>query len=72
MRKWLMPAIVACVLMTSVEQFGLREQAWWLIPCFLFPIAVALMIVRKELTLRAVMMLVMLSGIMALILKLGA
>ena len=67
-----MPTIVACILMTSVEQFGVREQAWWLIPSFLFPVALLLMFVRKELTVSAVMMLVMLSGVMALILKLAA
>ena len=72
MRKWLLPAIVGFGLLALTDQFGLSEQAWWLIPVVLFPIALAAMVVRKELTTGAVLMLVVLSGVLALMLKLGA
>lgn len=72
MRKWLLPALVGFGLLALTDQFGMSDQAWWLIPVVLFPIALVAMLVRKELTMGAVMMLVLLSGIMALMLKLGA
>ena len=70
MRSWIIPAIVAAIVVAVVEQFGWQEQAWWLVPAFLFPVAVTLMIVRKELSVRTVAMLVLLSGVLALVLKL--
>ena len=69
MRKWLMPAIVATILLTVTERFGLQEDAWWMIPGFLFPVFLTLMFVRKEVSVGAVAMLVLLSGVLALILK---
>lgn len=70
MQKWIVPSIVAFVLLTVTDQFGLQQDAWWLIPTFLFPIAIAAMIVRRELTIGSVAMLVCLSAVLALILKL--
>ena len=69
MRKWLLPALVASGLLALTDQLGFSDDAWWLIPTVLFPIALLAMLVRKELTARAVIMLVVLSGIMALLLK---
>ena len=71
MGKWLMPAIVALTLIGLTDHFGLRAQAWWVIPVGLFPVAVVAMVVRKELTVIAVMKLVILSAVLALILKVG-
>ena len=72
MRKWILPAIVGFTLLWLTDRLGVNAHAWWLIPTFLFPVAIIAMIVRKELTVSAVTMLVILSGVLAAILKLAA
>jgi hypothetical protein len=67
-----MPAVVGFTLLWVTDYFGFKEQAWWLIPLALFPVALIAMVVRKELTPSAVTMLVILSGVLAAILKIGA
>jgi hypothetical protein len=72
MRKWVMPAAVGFTLLWLTDYLGLHDEAWWLIPLALFPVALAAMVVRKELTIGAVAMLLILSGVLATILKFGA
>ena len=72
MQKWLLPAVVGFGLLGLTDYLGYHEEAWWLIPTALFPIALIAMVVRKELTASAVLMLVLLSAVLAGVLKLGA
>ena len=72
MKKWILPAIVAVVLMEGVEYYGLQEQAWWLLPCALLPVVLLLMVARKEITPASVSMALIITGVLALVLKLNA
>ena len=70
MKKWIVPAIIAVVLIEGVEYYGLQEQAWWLLPCILLPVVLLLMIVRKEITAASVSMALIITGVLAMVLKL--
>ena len=50
-------------------QAGRPGLAWWLVPTVLFPIALIAMVIRKELTGRTLLLLVLLSAVLAAILR---